>query len=50
MKFATVAAALLPLAYGFSQDDYDSGRVMAKMMEAKEVRLLSRLTAQNRYS
>ncbi|KAJ4357471.1 uncharacterized protein N0V89_002047 [Didymosphaeria variabile] len=37
MKFATVAAAaMLPLAYGFSKDDYDSGRVMAQMMEAKE--------------
>jgi hypothetical protein len=47
MKFATVAAALLPLAYGFSQDDYDSGRVMAKMMEAKEVRLLSKPIVQD---
>lgn len=38
MKFSTVtAAALLPFAYGFTKDDYDSGRVMAKMMEAKEV-------------
>ena len=38
MKFATVAAAaLLPLAYGFSKEEYDSGEVMAKMMEAKEV-------------
>lgn len=37
MKFSVVAAALLPLAYGFSKEDYDSGRVMAKMMAAKEV-------------
>ncbi|KAF2260017.1 hypothetical protein CC78DRAFT_502275 [Lojkania enalia] len=38
MKFAAVAAALLPLASGamFSKEEYDSGDVMAKMMEAKE--------------
>ncbi|KAF1975412.1 hypothetical protein BU23DRAFT_458349 [Bimuria novae-zelandiae CBS 107.79] len=36
MKIATLAAALLPLAYGYTKDEYDSGAVMAKMMEAKE--------------
>jgi hypothetical protein len=40
MKFISVAAALLPLASGamYSKEEYKSGAVMAKMMEAKEVR------------
>lgn len=37
MKFATIAAALLSLAHGFTKEEYDSGVVMAKMMAAKEV-------------
>jgi hypothetical protein len=39
MKFATIAAALLPLASAasYSKEEYDSGAVMAKMMVAKEV-------------
>jgi len=39
MKFATVAAALLPLAQGamFTKEQYESGEVMDKMMAAKEV-------------
>jgi hypothetical protein len=42
MKFATIAAALLPLASAafYAQEEYDSGEVMAKMMQAKEVRQL----------
>lgn len=39
MRFATIAAALLPLAHGFTKEEYDSGAVMAKMMAAKEVLL-----------
>jgi hypothetical protein len=39
MKFATLAAALLPLVHGFTKEEYDSGAVMAKMMAAKEVLL-----------
>jgi D-alanyl-D-alanine carboxypeptidase len=40
MKFTTIAAALLPLAAtaAFTTEEYDSGEVMAKMMQAKEVR------------
>ena len=37
MKFATFAAALLPLVNAYTKEQYDSGEVMAKMMEAKEV-------------
>jgi hypothetical protein len=47
MKFSTIAAALLPLAAtaAFTKEEYDSGEVMAKMMQAKEVRrLISPLT------
>ncbi|KAF2874935.1 hypothetical protein BDV95DRAFT_486425 [Massariosphaeria phaeospora] len=38
MKFAAIAAALLPLASGaaFSKKEYESGEVMAMMMAAKE--------------
>ncbi|KAF2642940.1 hypothetical protein P280DRAFT_488139 [Massarina eburnea CBS 473.64] len=38
MRFTTVATALLPLVEGamFSKQEYTSGAVMAKMMEAKE--------------
>jgi hypothetical protein len=39
MKFATLAAALLPLVHGFTKEEYDSGAVMAKMRAAKEVLL-----------
>lgn len=37
MQLVTVAAALLPLAHGYSKEQYESGAVMAKMMVAKEV-------------
>lgn len=39
MKFCSFVAACLPLALGamYSKDEYDTGAVMAKMMEAKEV-------------
>jgi hypothetical protein len=42
MKFTTIAAALLPLAAtaAYTKDEYDSGEVMARMMQAKEVRRL----------
>ncbi|KAF2744808.1 hypothetical protein M011DRAFT_496066 [Sporormia fimetaria CBS 119925] len=38
MKFTAIATALLPLAYAasFTKEQYESGEVMAKMMEAKE--------------
>jgi hypothetical protein len=43
MKLISVAAALLPLASGamFSQQEYESGQVMAVMMQAKEACTLS---------
>jgi hypothetical protein len=39
MKFSVIATTLLPLASAasFSKEEYVSGEVMAKMMEAKEV-------------
>lgn len=39
MKFATVIAALLPLASAatYTKEEYEDGTVMAKMMQAKEV-------------
>lgn len=39
MKFTAIATAILPLASAamFSQEEYDSGKVMSKMMAAKEV-------------
>lgn len=39
MKFATIAAALLPLASAatYTTEEYESGAVMQKMMVAKEV-------------
>lgn len=39
MKFAALAAAVLPLASAarYTKEEYRSGAVMAKMMEAKEV-------------
>ena len=39
MKLSVIATALLPLASAasFSKEEYVSGEVMAKMMEAKEV-------------
>jgi hypothetical protein len=39
MKFISVAAALLPMASGamFAKEEYESGKVMSAMMEAKEV-------------
>ncbi|KAM3420199.1 hypothetical protein BST61_g3490 [Cercospora zeina] len=36
MKFATVAAALLPLVSAYTKEEYRSGAVMQWMMEAKE--------------
>ncbi|WPB01960.1 uncharacterized protein RHO25_006593 [Cercospora beticola] len=36
MKFATVAAAMLPLAAAYTKEQYRSGAVMQWMMEAKE--------------
>lgn len=43
MKWTTLAAAFaaVPLASagGFTKEQYRSGEVMAKMMEAKEVRI-----------
>jgi hypothetical protein len=43
MKLLTIATGLLPLvsAARYSKEQYDSGEVMAKMMEAKEVLHLS---------
>lgn len=41
MKWTTVAAALVPVAsaaVGFTKEEYTSGKVMAWMMQAKEVR------------
>ena len=48
MKFATVAAAVLPLASAamYSKQEYESGVVMAEMRAEKEVRLIVLFTSE----
>lgn len=49
MKLSLFAAAVLPLASAafFSEEQYKSGEVMARMMERKEVRRTATLLRPN---